>query len=205
MYVPKQFNDLDKEGIIAFIKEYSFGILVSAEDNVPVATHLPFAVSIAEDGRIVLTSHLAKANGQASQLDGKRVLVIFSEPHAYISPKHYESKQSVPTWNYVAVHTYGNATILSEETEVMRVLEEMIDTYEQDYRQQWAELSADYKSRMAKGIVAFRIVVEKINAVNKLSQNKQRAERERIIADLKTSGDSAAVAIADRMEDNGKS
>jgi transcriptional regulator len=39
-------------------------------------------------------------------------LVIFSEPHAYISPTLYEKQQNVPTWNYVSVHAYGKVKLL---------------------------------------------------------------------------------------------
>lgn len=204
MYVPKQFDDLNHDEIIAFIREYSFGILVSVDHHVPVATHLPFSVCVDDDSHIILTSHLAKPNIQANEIQQKRVLVIFSAPHAYISPKHYESRMSVPTWNYVAIHAYGHVEVISEEGEVLAALEEMIDAYEPDYRAQWDTLPADYKSKMSKGIVAFRVAVDEVLAVNKLSQNKKDVERERIIGQLKDSPYRHEVSIAERMGKNGK-
>ncbi|WP_257088050.1 FMN-binding negative transcriptional regulator [Sphingobacterium sp. E70] len=55
-------------------------------------------------------------------------MVIFSEPHAYISPMHYDKEESVPTWDYIAVHAYGTARIINNEDEKTEVLEQMIKT-----------------------------------------------------------------------------
>lgn len=61
MYIPKNFLTTDKEEIIAFMKQYSFATIITAKDNFPTATHLPFLVSTKDDN-IMLTSHFAKAN-----------------------------------------------------------------------------------------------------------------------------------------------
>ena len=42
------------------------------------------------------------------------MLVIFTGPHAYISPRWYEDKERVPTWNYTAVHAYGVPQMLDD-------------------------------------------------------------------------------------------
>jgi transcriptional regulator len=113
MYTPKHFQLNNEQEAISFMQRYSFATIVTATNNVPFATHLPFLVEQRE-GRIILASHFAKANPQAAEIIGKDVLVIFTEPHAYISPKHYEKETNVPTWNYIAVHAYGKASILPE-------------------------------------------------------------------------------------------
>ena len=115
----------------------------------------------------MLTAHFAKANQQWKDIENNTILVIFSEPHAYISPKHYDKLQNVPTWNYIAVHAYGKATVITEQEAVMNILERTIDTYEQSYKAQWKDLTDDYKLGMAKGIVAFEIVVTDIQAKKK--------------------------------------
>lgn len=56
--------------------------------------------------------------------------MIFSEPHAYISPSHYDKVESVPTWDYVTVHAYGNAQIIIDEDAKRAAFEEMIIMYE---------------------------------------------------------------------------
>src|SRR5690554_5190748 len=107
MYIPKHFADISAEEIAGFIQQYSFGMIVSMQDDIPLATHLPFVLGKATDGRLKLTSHFAKANPQWENMQGQTVLLVFSEPHAYISPSHYDAVLSVPTWNYIAVHVYG--------------------------------------------------------------------------------------------------
>ncbi len=201
MYIPKHFENTDEHAALEFMKRYSFATLITVSDGVPIATHLPFVVEKRNE-HIVLTSHLAKANPHGAMM-GKEQLVIFQAPHAYISPKHYEKVQNVPTWNYLAVHAYGKATIIESEPEVMSVLESMIDLYEADYRSQWADLSKDYKSNMAKGIVAFQIKVDRIQYKEKLSQNKTNKERSSIISSLSDSKAEHERIVADYMRKKG--
>ncbi|GGB00395.1 FMN-binding negative transcriptional regulator [Mucilaginibacter rubeus] len=198
MYTPKHFQLSDEQEAISFMRRYSFATIVTATDNVPFATHLPFLVSKCGD-KIVLSSHFAKANPQAAEIIGKDVLVIFTEPHAYISPKHYEKETNVPTWNYIAVHAYGKATILSEGEQTAGLLSQMISNYEADYLTQWNNLPDEYKQRMMKGIVAFEIIVDDLQGKQKLSQNRSETERENIINELSNSGDTVEAEIGKYM------
>jgi transcriptional regulator len=197
MYIPKHFANTDQAEIIGFMQQYSFGTIVTSVDNLPVATHIPFIVE-ERDGEVFISSHFAKANLQALQLDS-HILIIFTEPHAYIAPKHYDKEQSVPTWNYVAVHAYGTATVLNEQANQLQLMEKSIRYYDEAYLDQWNGLPDDFKSRMLNGIVAFEVKVTSLQAVNKLSQNKTPAERERIADELSKSSDGNEVAIAEYM------
>lgn len=181
------------------MQRFPFAILVTTRDNLPVATHLPFLIT-ETDGHLSLTSHMARANPQWKDIDSLPAMVIFSEPHAYISPQHYESAMNVPTWNYIAVHAYGRVSLLHDPEEVMAVLQRTIDEFEGSYRPQWESLPDTYKSSMAKGIVAFRMEVGEIHAKEKLSQNKTPQERARIIASLSDSDHTPERLIAEYME-----
>ncbi|SEN91501.1 negative transcriptional regulator, PaiB family [Mucilaginibacter gossypiicola] len=198
MYTPKHFQLSDEQEAISFMQRYSFATIVTATDNVPFATHIPFLVSKRDD-KIVLSSHFAKANPQAAEIIGKETLVIFTEPHAYISPKHYEKETNVPTWNYIAVHAYGKATILSEGEQTADLLTQMISNYEADYLTQWNNLPDEYKQRMMKGIVAFEIIVDDLQGKQKLSQNRTAVERENIIEALSKSADTVETEIGKYM------
>jgi len=198
MYTPKHFQLSDEQEAISFMQRYSFATIVTATDNVPFATHIPFLVSKRDD-KIVLSSHFAKANPQAAEIIGKEILVIFTEPHAYISPKHYEQETNVPTWNYIAVHAYGKATILSEGEQTANLLAQMISNYEADYLTQWNNLPDEYKQRMMKGIVAFEIIVDDLQGKQKLSQNRTEVERKNIIEALGKSGDTIEAEIGKYM------
>ena len=125
--------------------------------------------------------------------------MIFTEPHAYISPINYEKEQNVPTWNYLSVHAYGKATLIEDKTQVAQVLEKMIGFYEVAYRKQWDNLPAGYKIKMMNGITAFEIVVTDLQAKKKLSQNRKELERENIIASLSKSTDQNELEIATYM------
>lgn len=198
MYIPKHFANTNEAEIIAFMQQYSFGTMVTSTNNLPLATHIPFIVEQRE-GEIYITSHFAKANPQAQELDNT-ALVIFTEPHAYVSPKHYEKEQSVPTWNYVAVHAYGNASIITDEPELLLMMEKLINQYDMAYLDQWNRLPAEYKTKMFNGIVAFEIKVTSLQAKNKLSQNRSETERANIIKALEKSADGNEVTIAELMK-----
>jgi transcriptional regulator len=128
------------------------------------------------------------------------VLVIFAEPHAYISPKYYKSEQSVPTWNYITVHAYGNAIIVEDTKECFTAMEDMIKVYEDEYLPKWNQLPETFKFKMLNGIVVFKIFVTALQAKKKISQNKSLIEREKIITVLSTSTDPSAQHIAEYMQ-----
>jgi transcriptional regulator len=198
MYIPKQFLNTDEESNLAFMKKYSFGTLVTIEKEQPIATHLPFLIDKTENG-IVISSHFSKANPQVEALTKGTAMVIFSEPHAYVSPKHYESQLSVPTWNYLAVHAYGKATIIEGQKQSFDLLEKMILHYESEYLDQWNNMPQEHRLKMLNGIVAFQIEVTSLQAQNKLSQNKSVAEKDRIITAFDNSANPNEVEIARYM------
>lgn len=198
MYIPKQFLTTDQAEMYAFMQRYSFALIITAKNNMPIATHLPFVV-IENKGKINLLSHFAKANPQWRDIESQKILVVFSEPHAYISPTHYDNPISVPTWNYIAVHAYGQAQIIQHEAETLDILTQTINNYEKNYLDQWKTLPDDYKKRMAKDIVAFKIEVTEWQGKQKLSQNKNINERQRIIDTLSQSNNTSENEIAAYM------
>jgi len=199
MYIPPHFVNADRGEALDFMKRFPFALLVSNGEDGPVSTHLPFIFHESED-RLVLTSHLALENEQALLLQSGPVLVVFSAPHAYISPTLYDRKENVPTWNYVAVHCRGNARILGGNEAKTDVLERMIAVFEPGYLDQWKTLSAKYKTGLLGELVAFEIAVTKTEACSKLNQNKSDAEQARIAEALIISGDAAAVDLAAYMK-----
>lgn len=196
MYVARQFEFEDKAERIAFMKQYSFATIVTTKAGLPIATQLPFLIT-QNDDKLVLSAHFALANEQVSYIEENTSLVIFSEPHAYISPAHYDKVESVPTWDYVAVHAYGKARIVQEEDAKIQALEQMILFYEQGYLKQWNKLSDKFKKGMIRGIAVFDLEVTDLQAQKKVSQNKNEMERERIAVHLEKSDVSSEKAIAD--------
>jgi transcriptional regulator len=199
MYIPKINSTTDKNEIVAFMKAFSFATIITARGNLPIATHLPFLVSNKEDS-IVLTSHFAKANEQWKDIEQNKVLVIFSEPHAYISPTNYDKPLNVPTWNYISVHAYGRGELITDTQKTFEALEATIDNYESAYRQEWDNFPQEYKLKMARGIVAFEIVVTDLQAKKKLSQNRTETEKKKIIDTLEKSNNTNEQLIATYMK-----
>jgi transcriptional regulator len=199
MYIPSFNRFEDRQEIIAFIQRYSFATIVTVMNDIPVATHLPFLVK-EENDKLLLRSHFAKANPQANQVFDKTSLVIFTEPHAYISPSNYETEKVVPTWNYIAVHAYGKAALIESMDQKAELLKHTIETFEAAYFKQWESLPDDYRSRMMNGIVAFEMEVTDLQAKKKLSQNRTETEKENIIHSLENSTDTNEREIAAYMK-----
>jgi transcriptional regulator len=201
MYTPKFFEEADEKKLLAFMREFNFATLVSAEKDLPTATHLPFIIEEQGD-KLILSAHMARANPQWKEFGGKDVLVIFQEPHAYISPLLYTDKLNVPTWNYVAVHAYGKVKILETVDENIALLEKMMAVFDQNYLNgSWREIPYEYKASHAKAIVAFEIEIAELQGKKKLNQNKSVADAENVIAAFEKSESKNEQQIARFMKE----
>jgi transcriptional regulator len=203
LYIPEINRQEDRTVTLAFMRANPFAILISNANGVPFANHLPLLVD--EDGeQVLLRGHMAKANPHWKSMQrSEESLVIFHGPHAYISPSLYEIRESVPTWNYAAVHVYGDPTLFSDEESLKETLRRMINTFESSYMAQWTELRDEYRSRMMKHIVGFEIRVKRLEAKFKLSQNRTKGEQARVIQCLDQSKDSNISGVAELMKQEG--
>jgi transcriptional regulator len=199
MYVPKYNQQDDRAALLAYMRAYSFAALATSGPAGLTATHLPFVIE-EEGGRITLLAHMARANPQWRDFAaGAEALVIFMQPHAYVSPRLYDSRQNVPTWNYVAVHAYGRPVLIEEHAAKLALQQKLIREHDAGYLAQMAELPASYIDAKLAAIVSFSLDVSRIEARYKLSQDKNPAERERIARDLEASGDSVKTETARLM------
>jgi transcriptional regulator len=124
---------------------------------------------------------------------GEEVLCIFQGPHAYVSPRWYEAKNAVPTWNYAAVHIYGTPLIVSDPEAAYADQKLLSDYYEAGADSPWSldGRDADYIAGMLRAIVNFRIPIARMEGKFKLSQNRPAADQERVIDALSQSADQA--------------
>ncbi len=199
MYIPKLNRLEDTKEIISFIDRFSFGLLLSRNDNRILGTHIPI-ISNSNPQNLKLYAHISIANNQWKYIEDQEVLIIFSEPHAYISTKNYNKQETVPTWNYMAVHVYGKVNILLENDEIKDVIDQTITKYEIDYLEKWRNLSEEFRNRMLKGIVTFRVDILEIEGKAKLSQNKSYEEQENIIRNLKNNNSTSDNLVAEYMQ-----
>ena len=203
MYIPEFNRVRDHAEIVSFVQANPFAILVSPSDTGPFATHIPILAREA-DNQTVLHGHMAKANPHWELLQrGEESLTIFHGPHAYISPRLYESRDSVPTWNYATVHMYGCARVVSDPEHLLEEVREIINVFDPDYYAQWSSLSDKFRNGMLKHIVGFEIAATRIEAKFKISQNRTKGDQANVIASLGKSTDSAASEIAKLMQKQG--
>ncbi|WP_025028536.1 FMN-binding negative transcriptional regulator [Caldalkalibacillus mannanilyticus] len=200
MYIPTPFVVEDKDTLFDFIEEHSFGILISNSDQVPVATHLPLTLD-RENGYLI--GHFAKPNPQWTDILNQEVLIIFHGPHSYISSSWYESNQSVPTWNYTAVHAYGEIEYMEDKQELLRTLNDLVTKYESSessYKIDPSNIAV--VEGLMKGIVGFKMKINRLEGKWKLSQNHSKERQERVIHALEQVGTEDAVDIARLMRKN---
>lgn len=206
MYVPEPFSLDDPVAVAGVIQQNSFALLVTAPGGVPQATHLPFLHEPEAGPHGTLMAHMAKANPQWRDFarlaaTGGEALVIFQGPHGYISPNWYGPGPAVPTWNYVAVHAYGLPRLIEDEARTRAHQERLVETFEAGGETPWSMAGQDdkYIRRMLRGIVAFEILVSRIEAKAKLSQNKSESDRRSVVAALEAGGRPADEELAETM------
>jgi len=208
MYIPEHFRVHDNAEAIAFMQANPFAILISSalassNDEGPFATHLPVFVRAMEE-HLVIRGHVAKANSHWRYLEqNPQCLTIFHGPHAYVSASNYVARENVATWNYGAVHVYGNARTFASPDDLQGVLHELIGPFEPAYAEQWASLRETYRDRMLSHIVGIEIAVTRIEAKFKLSQNRTKEEQANVIASLAKSEDTEVSGVSRLMREQG--
>lgn len=201
MYTPSRHKESDPKALLEFMKKYSFATMVTAGNEKPIATHVPFVVE-EQQGKIFLLTHIARANDQWKDFENRQVLVIFYEPHAYVSAKFYNNKEDVPTWNYAAVHAYGTAKILSSREEIEQLFIKTFNFYDPSFHEQYKnDLSEEYKVKLINRIVACEIEVTELQGKKKLSQNYSVEEVKRIIDEFSHSNNSLVKTTGEMMEE----
>jgi len=202
MYVPRHNQIEDRDALLAYMRAYSFAAMATAGPGGLMATHLPFVIEDS-DGRITLLAHMAKANPQWREFaTGTEAMVIFMQPHAYVSPRHYDGAQNVPTWNYVAVHAYGRPVLIEERAAKIELQKKLIRQHDSAYLAQMDALPPSYLDGKLAAIASFSLEVTRIDARYKLSQDRKSAERERIERELEAGGDSVAAETARLMREH---
>ncbi|MFI5171242.1 MAG: FMN-binding negative transcriptional regulator [Chitinophagales bacterium] len=201
MYIPKINRADDTAEIFRFIKENPFAIIVSDLNGETIATHMVVELEQDDNGKNILRSHMAKQNPQWKNFEnGKQILVIFSGPHTYISSSWYDHV-NVPTWNYIAVHVYGKPKILND-AEATALLTRLVSRYEAASAKPFTmdKLSDEYLQSHLKALVAFEITIDRIDAKEKMSQNRNEHNYDLIIEQLEKRDDEQSKAVKKEME-----
>lgn len=201
MYVPTAFAETDLAKLHDFIERHSFGLLLTEVDSAPFASHVPFLLDRSAAAQGTLLCHVARANPQWRKAAGQTALAVFSGPHAYISPSWYESENVVPTWNYVAVHAYGQVQIIEDANRLLSIVGAMVTEYERSLARPWSMGERNtFLDRMLSQIVGIRIEIDRLEGKWKLNQNHPPERREKVIRALRERGGENSEGVAELME-----
>lgn len=200
MYTPGHFRIDDRDTLHAFMRHHSFATIITHDGKVPHATHMPVLLNAKKGLHGALLSHMARANPQWRHFEnGQEVLVIFTGPHAYISPAWYVTEPIVPTWNYTAVHAYGTPRLVTQHDRFAQMLHELVEFYEAGRPNRWnGELTAEFRDGLMKGIVGIEIEITRLEGKFKLSQNRPQ-DAVRVISELQSSTDQTERELAEMM------
>jgi len=203
MYIPTSFHIDDAETLHTFIERHSFATLCSTTSGELEATHLPLLLDrdAAPHGRLI--GHMARANSQWKRAAGSQVMAIFAGPHAYISPTWYETNETVPTWNYAAVHAYGTLQLIDDEFELRNVVRQTVDVYERSMPRPWSMdvVPPDAIDKLLLAIVGFEIRIDRLEGKWKLNQNHPVERREKVVRQLAATGRPEDAAVAALMRE----
>jgi transcriptional regulator len=206
MYLPSAFKDVDLPSLHQQIQETRLAILVTSGEQGLQASHLPLLLNPDEGPNGTLYGHLAKANPHWQDLaNGAEAMVIFAGADAYVSPDFYPSKREhgkvVPTWNYLAVHAYGQAEVFTDARRLLELVSNLTARHESGRAQPWAvsDAPADYIDGMLKAIVGFALPISRLEGKRKLSQNRNAADIAGVREGLVNSPDSQDQQLARLM------
>lgn len=203
MYIPKFFEASEPVGR-EIMQAHSWALLITTDEaGAPTATHLSLIWQDDGSEHGSLIGHVARANPHWKLFDRPAdSLALFWGPHAYVSPTWYAPGPKVPTWNYVTVHAYGRPQVVEDAEGALDVLAKLATVYEGANDDAWGlgRLPPGNAEMQARGIVAFRIPLSRVETKLKLSQNREMEDRQRVIAKLEASADQDAQATARWMK-----
>lgn len=207
MYTPPAFRQNDLTQLHEQISACPLATVLSKGADGLLASHLPLLLAPGEGEFGTLYGHFARANPHWRELVHGETLVIFQGPQAYVSPSWYPSKaehgKAVPTWNYIAVHARGQATLIEDREGLPQLVGRQSEQHEAGREHPWAVSDAplDYIDTMLRAIVGFVLPIQRIEGQWKLSQNRTEADRSGVRAGLNASPNAADRQLGNRLND----
>ena len=200
MYNLPYFKEKKSERLLPFMADHPFVVLSGANaDGKPVATQVPVLLD-EYNGRAVLSGHFMRNTDHHNAFSSNpNVLVLFTGPHCYVSASWYTNPATASTWNYMTVQIQGTMEFLGHD-ELLDILKRTTEKFEAnpDSSASFDKLDPEYVDRLSKAIIGFRIHVESLEHVFKLSQNRDAASYQEII-DRLSAGTKDEQEIAGQM------
>ena len=207
MYQPahRRFEVVDAAAELAELAARVPATLVTVSGGRLTASILPMLFDRNDGPSGTLRGHLARPNPQWRDLaEDVEVLAIFDGPDAYVSPTWYEAKREtgrvVPTWNYTTVHARGRLVVRHEPEWLMAHVRRLVERHEGQRETPWSvdDAPPGYIEGQVRAIVGVELVISRLEAKRKLSQNRSSEDVEGVIAGL-GGGAAGEVAVAAEM------
>jgi transcriptional regulator len=206
MYAPAHFREERLAVLHEAIGQARLATLVTLGGGGLEASHIPVLLEADEGENGTLYGHLARGNPQwKTASTSVPALMIFMGPDAYISPSWYAEKAKngkvVPTWNYVTVHATGDLEFFEEKDRLLSLVTSLTEKHESQRAQPWAvsDAPADYIDAHLKGIVGFRLPIARLEGKWKMSQNRNREDRQGVVTGLGEASGPLEEAVAEIM------
>ncbi|WP_137822281.1 FMN-binding negative transcriptional regulator [Pseudomonas sp. D(2018)] len=206
MYVPSSFRQNDLTQLHDQMRATGLAVLTSSGSQGLQASHLPLLLEPGEGEFGTLYGHFARANPHWRDLaEGAETLVVFAGPDAYVTPGWYPAKAEhgkvVPTWNYIAVHAWGQAEVFDDPERLLRLVSRLSDRHEAGRPQPWAvdEAPREYLDSMLRAIVGFALPIRRLEGKWKLGQNRPAADQAGVREGLAASSNPRDRELAARM------
>ncbi|MFN4038999.1 MAG: FMN-binding negative transcriptional regulator [Erythrobacter sp.] len=180
------YRSEDRALMESLIDEIGFGMVFAATPDGPRVAHTPLLST--GDGAVQF--HLARGNALARHLEGRDALIVVNGPDAYVSPRWYGNRDTVPTWDYLALELEGRVRRMADEG-LEAFLHAAIAKHEARLEgEPWRaeESSEKVWAGLFRGIVGFELEVLAWRPTIKLSQNKPLEDRVRIAEGLDAAG-----------------
>jgi transcriptional regulator len=203
MYTPAHFT-ASSEMVQHLLARPGAANLVTMTPHGLLATLLPVVYNpdVGEHG--ALQGHLARNNTQWSEPAIGEALAIIQGADAYVSPSWYASKAEhgrvVPTWNYTTAHIYGRLVIHDDPEWISRQVRRLTGMHEAEFDHPWSvdDAPGRFIAGQLRAIVGVELVITRIEAKAKLSQNRPDGDIDGVVAGLAARGQSEAAADVER-------
>ncbi len=193
VYVPEQFAMQDA-AVQDLLHEHGAGDLVTATANGLLATMLPFVYDPDRGPHGALLGHVARTNDHWRHSPVSEALVILRGPDAYVSPAWYASKAEhgrvVPTWNYVTAHVYGELVVHDDVAWLDDLVRRLTAKHEAGRAEPWAvdDAPPPFVAGQLRAIVGMELVISRVEAKAKLSQNRPTADIDGVVDGARREG-----------------
>ena len=213
MYVPDHFRPTDDD-VRALLRQPGAVDLVTSTERGLMATRLPMAWDEpgSRDGLGTfgaLVGHVAIKNDQWREPTIGEAMAIVSGPDAYVTPTWYETKREhgrvVPTWNYVIAHAHGRLVVHPDATWLEANVRRLVSQHEGSRDEPWSVdgAPAAYVAGQLRAIVGVELLIDRLEAKWKLSQNRSAGDIDGVIAGLEAEGEAGVSAWMREGRDRG--